>query len=165
MPRAEVPNVISSNSSTIDTSAFGTPTANWPRIGCDMTTFFSPQNIVLDITLCGGACSLTPLFSLSLNWWALARKTNLARPPNVFSQTCPGVCYDDWVLGPAANYTTAYFEIASLRVFSASGTNTVIDPNAPKPNMACRLLITSSAALSYVVTLFGVGLSGWFFGM
>lgn len=139
MPRAKVPSVISSNSSTIDTSAFGTPTANWPTGGCPMDTYFSPQNIVFDITLCG----------------------DLARPPNIFSQTCPGVCYNDWVLGNGSNYNTAYFEIASMRVFSQSGTNTVVSPNA-----ALGLLGSASRQiLTYIGALFGVGLVGCLFGL
>ncbi|KXN88792.1 putative glycosidase C21B10.07 [Leucoagaricus sp. SymC.cos] len=138
MPRANVPSVISSNSSTIDTSALGTPIANWPTGGCDMKKFFSPQNIVFDITLCG----------------------DLARPPNIFSQQCPGVCYDDWVVGSGANFNTAYFEVASLRIFSKSGTNTVISTNS-----ATELLNASRGVVMSVATLLCVGLTRWITGL
>jgi hypothetical protein len=53
--RANIPSVLSSNSSTIDTSTLGTPVGNWPAAGCNIDTFFAPQNLILDITLCGGS--------------------------------------------------------------------------------------------------------------
>ena len=40
--------------------------------------------------------------------------------PTTFAQTCPGACYDDYVLGPPSNYDNAYFEIQSVRVFGTS---------------------------------------------
>jgi len=36
------------------------------------------------------------------------------------------VCYNDYVLGNGSNYATAYFEVASVRVFSKAGTNTIV---------------------------------------
>ncbi|KAF9465463.1 concanavalin A-like lectin/glucanase domain-containing protein [Collybia nuda] len=100
-PRANVPSSLSgsANASTIDTSSLGTPTANWPSTNCDMNTFFSPQNLIFDITLCG----------------------DFAGPPNIFNQTCTGVCYNDYVLGNGSNYATAYFEVASVKVFGTGG--------------------------------------------
>ncbi|KAF9562643.1 glycoside hydrolase family 16 protein, partial [Agrocybe pediades] len=106
-PRSEVPSVISGNSSTIDTSTLGTPVGNWPSTGCDSSQFFHPQNLIFDITLCG----------------------DFAGAPNIFSQTCPGVCYQDHVLGNGSNYADAYFEISSVRVFSKQGTNTIVQPD------------------------------------
>ncbi|KAJ3564581.1 hypothetical protein NP233_g8201 [Leucocoprinus birnbaumii] len=141
MPRAKVPSGISSNSPTIDTSALGIPTANWPTGGCPMNTFFSAQNIVFDITLCG----------------------DLARPPNIFTQTCTGVCYNDWVLGNGTHYSTAYFEIASLRVFSQPGSPG--STTTTTPNSAPDFLSTSKGLLTYAVTMLGVGLIGWLFGL
>ncbi|TFK39087.1 glycoside hydrolase family 16 protein [Crucibulum laeve] len=103
-PRANVPSTLSSNASTIDTSTLGIPVGNWPATGCNMDSFFNPQNIIFDITLCG----------------------DFAGAVNIFSQTCPGVCYNDHVLGNGSNFATAYFEVASMRVFSKTGTNTVV---------------------------------------
>ncbi|KAF9454127.1 glycoside hydrolase family 16 protein [Macrolepiota fuliginosa MF-IS2] len=140
MPRANVPSAVSSNSSTIDTSTLGTPVANWPTGGCDMDTFFGPQNIIFDITLCG----------------------DLADAPGLFAQTCPGMCYESWVVGNGSNYATAYFEIASMRVFSKTGTNTIIDPS--KSGAASALTASSSGLLVYVTGLFSVGIASWLFG-
>ncbi|KAF8158486.1 concanavalin A-like lectin/glucanase domain-containing protein [Crassisporium funariophilum] len=103
-PRANVPSVLSSNSSTIDTSTLGVPVGNWPTTACDSNTFFEAQNLIFDITLCG----------------------DFAAAPSIFPQTCSGVCYNDYVLGNGSNYATAFFEIASVRVFSKAGTNTIV---------------------------------------
>ncbi|PPR00752.1 hypothetical protein CVT24_000777 [Panaeolus cyanescens] len=102
--RKDIPSVLSSGNS-FDTSQLGLPTANYPNTGCDPAKFFQPQHLILDITLCG----------------------DFARP--TISDTCPSTpdqCYPQYVLGPPTNYDTAYFEIASIRVFSKTGTNTTV---------------------------------------
>ncbi|KAN0081221.1 glycoside hydrolase family 16 protein [Tylopilus felleus] len=105
-PRSEIPSALSNNDSTIDTTTFGIPVGNWPNAGCNIHEFFQPQQLIFDITLCGG--------------WANA----------TFSSNCTGVCYNDYVLGDPSVYDDAYFEISYVRVFSAEGTNTVISPSA-----------------------------------
>lgn len=107
-PRANVPSVLSSNSSTIDTSTLGMPVGNWPSTGCASNKFFDPQNLIFDITLCGDFAGAT----------------------SVFSQTCSGVCYNDYVVGNGSLYNNAYFEVASVRVFSKHGTNTIVAGNS-----------------------------------
>ncbi|KAF8895109.1 glycoside hydrolase family 16 protein [Infundibulicybe gibba] len=103
-PRANVPAAITNNASTIDTSTFGPPVANYPATGCNIGQFFEPQSLIFDITLCG----------------------DFAAPPSIFSQTCSGVCYNDYVLGNGSNYKDAYFEVASVRIYSKTGTNTIV---------------------------------------
>lgn len=44
--------------------------------------------------------------------------SDFAGAPNIFAETCPGTCYPDNVVGNGSNYANAYFEIASVRVFS-----------------------------------------------
>lgn len=78
--------------------------ANWPTGGCDVATFFQPQNLIFDITLCG----------------------DFAGNAATFAETCSGDCYSDYVLGNGANYATAYFEVQYVSVFSVSGTDTVV---------------------------------------
>ncbi|KAH8831510.1 glycoside hydrolase family 16 protein [Flagelloscypha sp. PMI_526] len=95
--RKDVPKVFSSGASSIDTSTFGTPAANWPSGGCDISKFFQPQYLIYDITLCGV--------------WAGAT--------NVFNPSCPGVCYKDYVAGSGAKYSSAFFDVASVRVYSS----------------------------------------------
>ncbi|KAG5636091.1 hypothetical protein H0H81_009139 [Sphagnurus paluster] len=110
-PRANVPSSISSNSSSIDTSTLGTPSGNWPSTNCSMSQYFDAQNLILDITLCGGKSPSPSYFA-----------GNAA----IFNETCTGVCYTDYVMGNGSNYATAYFEIASIRVYSSDGTNNII---------------------------------------
>ncbi|KZV99433.1 hypothetical protein EXIGLDRAFT_234843 [Exidia glandulosa HHB12029] len=110
--RADIPASLKSdaNSTSIDTSALGTPVARYPNTNCDIKSLFAPQKIVINITLCG----------------VFARPT--------FNSTCPATqensCYLDWVIGPPANYTEAYFEIVSHRVF----TDTAAAPPTPNPS-------------------------------
>ena len=113
-PRPEVPADLQGNGTTIDTATLGNPVAKYGGSTCNIGQFFQPQSIVIQVTLCG----------------VFARPT--------FNDTCPGTrensCYLDWVIGPASNYTEAYFEIASLRVFNDGTPNSyqgdVIAPGA-----------------------------------
>ena len=56
--------------------------------------------------------------------------TDFAGNAAIFGETCPGVCYTDYVVGNGSNYNTAYFEVASVRVFSKHGTNTIVKDNS-----------------------------------
>lgn len=49
--RASIPTDITSGSPDPDT--WGTPAAAWPSTTCDMEEFFTEQNIIINITLCG----------------------------------------------------------------------------------------------------------------
>jgi len=102
-PRSQVPSSVSSNASSIDTSNFGEPVANWPTGGCSINKFFEPQNLIFDITLCG----------------------DFAGNPATFAETCSGTCYNDYVIGPPSTYNNAYFEVASVRVYGQNGSNTI----------------------------------------
>ena len=55
--RTTLPSSLQGNVSTIDTSTLGIPVANWPADDCEVNEFFQPQEIVFDITLCGGESS------------------------------------------------------------------------------------------------------------
>ncbi|KAL1756077.1 glycoside hydrolase family 16 protein [Schizophyllum commune] len=131
--RDEVPDAIKNNASSIDTSSLGTPVANWPTGGCDIDTFFQAQNLIFDITLCG----------------------DFAGADNVFSQTCSGKCYEDYVVGNGSVYATAYFDIAAVRVFGQSGTNVVVDGDSGAVPSAKWGLGSLVAAVGF---LFGVAL-------
>ncbi|THU93574.1 hypothetical protein K435DRAFT_799562 [Dendrothele bispora CBS 962.96] len=85
-----------SNSSSINISDLGTPIANWPNGGCEIDNFFKAQNLIFDIMLCG----------------------DFAGAASVFAETCSGTCYTDYVVGDGSNYANAYFDVASVRVFS-----------------------------------------------
>ncbi|KAH9851304.1 concanavalin A-like lectin/glucanase domain-containing protein [Lenzites betulinus] len=112
--RKDVPDTITNAKDTIDPSGWGTPAAAWPASSCDVPKFFTPQQLVIDITLCG-------------DW---------AGEPHLYQQTCGGtlgnstvdVCYIDNVINTnGTNYQDAYFEISSIKVFTVN--NTILTPS------------------------------------
>ncbi|KAL4253040.1 Glycosyl Hydrolase Family 16 [Abortiporus biennis] len=105
-PRPSVPSSITQLSSTqtsLDISTWGPPSASYPSgPSCNITNFFTPQQLVLDITLCGD--------------WA---GTQSAYTNSACGKQGPtGICYNDAVVGSGANYANAYFEIEWLRTFT-----------------------------------------------
>ncbi|KAF9019941.1 glycoside hydrolase family 16 protein [Hymenopellis radicata] len=130
--RSDVPDSISGNSSSISTDNLGTPTANWPTGGCDIDSHFEAQNLIFDITLCGDFAGAT----------------------STFAETCTGTCYTDYVIGDASNYDNAYFDVDFVRVFSKSGTNTVVSDNSSTPSLA-------ASWKSRVAALLGAGAAAW----
>ena len=66
--RDDIPSSVSDADDTIDISSWGTPTAYWPSTSCDISQYFGPQQLILDITLCGDWCVFCspPSHSLSL---------------------------------------------------------------------------------------------------
>jgi len=47
-----VPPDVRSGSSSIDTDAWGTPTAFFPDTHCDISSKFTDSNIIIDLTFC-----------------------------------------------------------------------------------------------------------------
>ncbi|KAJ9108599.1 hypothetical protein QFC19_002316 [Naganishia cerealis] len=101
--RANIPDAVSSASSSIDTTKLGERTAFWSPNGCDIASFFKPQELVLDITLCG-------------DW---AGKAATLQSTGCAALTGTNTCYSTYVLD-ANNYDTAYFEIQYIKVYSTS---------------------------------------------
>ncbi|GAA5967336.1 hypothetical protein JCM11641_000515 [Rhodosporidiobolus odoratus] len=98
-PRDQVPSDLSSDSP--DPTTWGLPMANYPETSCSINQFFAPQQITLNIALCG-------------SW---------AGEPGVFNPTCgTGTCAD-YVLNPS-NFNDAYFELSSIQVFHDASLNT-----------------------------------------
>ncbi|KAG6915217.1 hypothetical protein DXG01_012688 [Tephrocybe rancida] len=105
--RSNIPQSIleaQSASLPLDVSDWGPPSGSFPATTCDIRKFFSPQNLVLDITLCGG--------------WA--------GQPTEYLRTCANSgptnkCYNDNVVGPGAHYDDAYFEIKYVRAYTMGG--------------------------------------------
>jgi hypothetical protein len=72
----------------------------------------------------------------------------------IFSQTCTGICYDDWVLGPPSNFDNAYFEVQYVRVYGQPGELTVLSSGATRsrdtaPLLAMLIGITIVTLLSF----------------
>ncbi len=111
---------MSSASSSIDTSSWGAPSASYPASSCNITEFFTPQQLVIDITLCGDWCVfLSALFPCSSNSPSCPR----AGVASVYQATCGGdgsatACYINNVINNGTNYADAYFDINSVKVFS-----------------------------------------------
>ncbi|KAF9220750.1 glycoside hydrolase family 16 protein [Gyrodon lividus] len=105
------PSITQANStSSIDISQWGTPHASYLSATCNISQFFTPQNLVLDITLCG-------------DW---------AGVPSIYDSTCAnsgptGLCYNDCVVGPGSpRYDDAYFDITYIRTY----TNASVTPSS-----------------------------------
>ncbi|EDQ99772.1 glycoside hydrolase family 16 protein [Laccaria bicolor S238N-H82] len=83
---------ISHARSFVNPDAWGTPAAYFPNTFCDFSTHFDPQNIIINLTLCGD--------------WA----------GSTYSQGtgCPLTCVDH-VNYNASAFTDAYFDFASIR--------------------------------------------------
>ncbi|KAI0920654.1 hypothetical protein AcW1_002332 [Taiwanofungus camphoratus] len=118
--RANVPSSISSANSSVDPSSFGTPSAAFPSSSCNISEFFTPQQLVLDITLCG-------------DWAGL---------PQIYTETCPvqgtanaSSCYLQNVINNGTSqYAEAYFEIAYIKAFNAH--STVVTPSGASSSVA-----------------------------
>ncbi|KAI0927488.1 hypothetical protein AcV5_008016 [Taiwanofungus camphoratus] len=129
--RSSIPDTLQGNISTVNTTTLGIPVANWPSSNCSINQFFQPQSLVFDITLCG----------------------EYAGNNNVFTQTCSGTCYDDYVTGSPSNYDTAYFEVQYVRVYGQTGEMTVI------ASSACQSKLFRSASLAILALGTTIGLS------
>ena len=52
-----MPAALTQNQTSIDISSWGTPSASYPVTpACNVTQFFTPQQLVIDVTLCGDLC-------------------------------------------------------------------------------------------------------------
>ncbi|KAK0446083.1 glycoside hydrolase family 16 protein [Desarmillaria tabescens] len=108
--RPNVPASISATTAStgVDLSDWGPPSASYPATYCNIPEFFSAQNLVLDITLCGQWAGLSNLYF-----------------PSCGSGT--GTCYADSVVGPGSTFNDAYFEISYIRAYTTGAP-------APTPN-------------------------------
>lgn len=114
--------------SSINVSDWGAPSASYPASEpCNITQFFTPQNLVIDITLCG--------------IWAGLPAQYL---PQCSGAGPTGICYNDNVVGPGGRYSNAYFEIKYVRAYTTGGI-------APTPTAAAHALL-SQAVTSTIKT-------------
>ncbi|RPD63371.1 hypothetical protein L227DRAFT_521471 [Lentinus tigrinus ALCF2SS1-6] len=128
--RSVIPSDVSNTSQSVDPSTWGTPSAAWPSSSCNITQFFQPQQIVLDITLCG----------------------DFAGQPNIYQATCgkPGetvvanTCYADNVNGTGANYADAFFEVNYVKVYSVN--STVLSPSVSGGSTVFSTATTTASA-------------------
>ncbi|KAI0674443.1 concanavalin A-like lectin/glucanase domain-containing protein [Trametes maxima] len=118
--RPDVPAELTNKEATVDVSKWGTPSAAFPVTPqCDLTKFFTKQQLVIDIALCGV--------------WA--------GPTGNYQQTCPGVCD---VSGPGSPaFDKAWFEIQYVRAYT---TGVPAPTQAPSTSAAVAAPTTTPAS-------------------
>lgn len=90
---SKVPSDITSGSPTPGAASWGTPQAYWPgSAGCQMKDAIGKQQIVFDITLCGGWCA-----------------------SDYPSSGCPGTCAQQ--LEEPGNFDSALWKVNSVKVY------------------------------------------------
>ncbi|KAI0791069.1 concanavalin A-like lectin/glucanase domain-containing protein [Abortiporus biennis] len=114
--RSNVPASITTATDSIDLSSWGTPSAAYPASSCTIGDFFGPQQLVIDITLCG-------------DW---------AGVPSIYQPTCGGDgsangCYVNSVINAGSpHYDNAYFEINYVKAFGVNS-SVAIRPAGTSP--------------------------------
>ncbi|KAH9040528.1 glycoside hydrolase family 16 protein [Lactarius hengduanensis] len=97
------PSILQANStSSIDISEWGPPSASYPATTCNISQYFTAQQLVIDITLCGVWAGLPQVYN-----------------PQCLNSGPTGLCYNDNVVGPGSpKYDNAYFEINYVRAYT-----------------------------------------------
>lgn len=103
--RPNVPASISQvDSASMNVTQWGTPHASYFSNTCNITRYFSAQNLVLDITLCGDWAGVGTSYSASCG-----------------NSGPTGLCYEDCVVGPGSpRYDDAYFNISYVRAYTSA---------------------------------------------
>ncbi|KAF8508249.1 hypothetical protein BU17DRAFT_56797, partial [Hysterangium stoloniferum] len=132
--RADVPATLlpSAQVTPLDISQWGPPTASYLAATCNISQFFTPQQLVLNIDLCVTRRAGVP---------SIYQSTCGNEPPNdptnpVSSQN-PRIpaCYADNVVGPGSRYDNAYFEINHIRTYTTVVASTATPASANLPNV------------------------------
>lgn len=93
---ASVPSDVKNGASSINTSKWGTPVANFPDNSCDISSHFGPNNIIINLTFCGDWAGASSVYAAS---------------------GCPSTCVDYVNNNPSA-FVNAYWQFNSLRVYT-----------------------------------------------
>lgn len=93
---SNAPSDATSGGSTIDTDAWGTPTALFPNTQCDIGGHFGPNNIIINLTFCGDWAGIASIFN---------------------GAGCPGDCATFVNNNPSA-FVNAFWDIAAVRVYT-----------------------------------------------
>ncbi|KAJ4470257.1 concanavalin A-like lectin/glucanase domain-containing protein [Lentinula aciculospora] len=103
--RSSIPTSISQadSSSLMNLTDWGAPTAAFISSACNITQYFQPQQLILDITLCGV--------------WAGV--------PSIYNATgCSGQCIDNVIGSGNPIYNDAYWDISYIRTYLANSITT-----------------------------------------
>jgi len=79
----------------INTDDWGTPDANFTNANCDISSYFGPASIIINISLCGDWAGDSDVYA---------------------SSGCPGTCTDFVNNNPRA-FTDAFFEFSWIKVY------------------------------------------------
>ncbi|KAF7329566.1 Glycoside hydrolase family 16 protein [Mycena kentingensis (nom. inval.)] len=92
-----VPADVRTAGTTVNTTAWGTPTANFPHTSCDFPTFFDANTIIINLTFCG----------------------DYAGNSIVYAQSgCPSTCKTrNFVDQNPTAFTNAYFQLNSMNIY------------------------------------------------
>ncbi|KAF8803218.1 endo-1,3(4)-beta-glucanase [Phlegmacium glaucopus] len=91
---SSIPNDVGGNSDSVNPQNWETPSASFPSTSCNFGSHFDKQNILISLSLCGD--------------WA----------GGAYGQSgCPSTC-NDFVNNNPNSFTNAYFEFASVRVYT-----------------------------------------------
>ncbi|KIM56725.1 glycoside hydrolase family 16 protein [Scleroderma citrinum Foug A] len=102
-PNVPTPITQATSTSPLDVADFGTPHASFPSTTCNISQFFSPQNLVIDTTLCGVWAGLS-----------FAYGPDCGTGPT-------GLCYNDTVVGPGSpRFDNAYWDISYVRTYTSA---------------------------------------------
>ncbi|KAJ3806895.1 glycoside hydrolase family 16 protein [Lentinula aff. lateritia] len=126
-PRGSLPASISqaNSSSTMNLTDWGTPTAAYLSNACNITQYFQPQQLIIDITLCGV--------------WAGV--------PSIYNSTgCSGQCIDNVIGTGNPIYNNAYWDIAYIRTYLATATTTITTGNSSVSPASLPSASTSSSS-------------------
>jgi len=147
--RADVPATLwpSAQVTPLDISQWGLPTASYLAETCNISQFFTPQQLVLNIDLCGDWAGIPSIYQSTCGNEPPNDPTNPVSSQNPRTPTC----YADNVIGPGNRYDNAYFEINHIRTYttvaasaatptSANLPNIGIIGNQPSANDAARML-------------------------
>ncbi|CAE6438018.1 unnamed protein product [Rhizoctonia solani] len=94
---SNVPPAVKNGLPTISTKDFGIPVATWDSSDeCKFEKIMGLQNIIINLTFCGDWAGQDPIFKAA---------------------GCPGTCID-YVNNNPASFKNAYWDIASLKVYS-----------------------------------------------
>ncbi|KAH8828301.1 concanavalin A-like lectin/glucanase domain-containing protein [Flagelloscypha sp. PMI_526] len=111
---------------SLELTDWGLPSAAYPASGCNLTQFFTPQKLILNIALCG--------------LWAGV--------PDIYQSTChtpTNNCNDNIIGVGSPTYDQAYFEINYLRTYQV-GNGTIVSPSSPVSTYVVPSTGSASAA-------------------
>ncbi|KAJ7728148.1 glycoside hydrolase family 16 protein [Mycena maculata] len=90
----DIPVDVVAGGSSVDTSNWGTPVANFPNTDCNIAEFFDGNNIIINLTFCGD--------------WAGA----------VYAASgCPSTC-ESYVDAKPTAFVDAYFQFTSINIYT-----------------------------------------------